>query len=484
MLELDRRLKLTKVLAFAAIVALSSCSSSGSKDRTNDSTTSTRDGKTTTTLKSSRRPLINATTTSEAGDSTTVTAGDVNLANVPAFTIDSGGIITVVERGRVLHTTKTEQPKRGKVSPDGKHLAVSQQGDAVRGATLEIIATADGKREVAFDSDAKEIYMWEWSPDSAALLATSRTTTGEASSAVYFLDGSTQAVSALHKPRGGNTHQWVTQNRITTWAECTTGSSICNGTQLVTKDRRAIYLANQYFEKRFGTFDVASGRVTALNGLGAQATGVRKQCGQYALLFRKNGFRDETFAVYDAETGKVTPVPNDVSTCPVVSSTGASMAFGIPSGPIVVDTTTGRATKIAREGVPRGFSKDETAVLLYTPSGTFRVATDGSGGKETSTLLRAHCAIGTTGKVLAATDTAVVVYDIGSDSATEVAARGAIGGECLVTNDGAWVFSKNAILEVATGKMGILVVPELSSYSLPLIWQVSYQTVRLSSSGV
>ena len=348
---------------------------------------------------------------------------------------------------------------RGLLSPDGEHYAIAKRADAVRAAGLDIIATDTGESEQSFEVDTTTLNVYSWSPDSSAVLVQGTGSQGEQTWVVYRLDGSTHDIAVEHRPSSTRDTKWTIGPDGATWSECTSFTGQCYpGYQLTTTEHVPVFLAYKTETKVFGRFDGAKGALVPLAGAAAKATGATA-CGRYALLYRPAATSgQEVFAVYDSDTGKVNVVPNSATGCPVVSSKGAKMAFATRSAPIAVDVATGKSTQIAREGKPIAWSKDETQVLLSAPTGTFRVAGDGSGGKEASVRLVKTCVVGTTGKVLAsAIGGGIVLYDVGADSATKMNTS-AFDQTCLVTDDGKWAYTIGQLYDIEGARGGALEV--------------------------
>ncbi len=439
-------------LLVGVVTIAAGCGGSGSKAGSSGA------GATSTSLKSSDRPFTQSTTAPSTAGANSVSAGGLDVKSVPSFVVTEYTSLISATAGKTRQVLENKSFLDGSLSPDAKHYATAKRADAVRAAGLDIISTATGKSERSFEIDATTVTAFSWSPDSSAVLV--RETKPAAQSwSVYRLDGTTQTVATTYQPGGSLDTKWAIGPDGATWSECASFQGQCYpGFQLTTTRHVPVYLAYAQDTKVFGRFDVAKRVLSPLEGAGATATGATA-CGRYALLYRLVvGSGQKPFAVYDSDTGKVNLVPDTSTGCPVVSSTGSKMAFSTAVAPISVDVTTGKATDIAREGKPIAWSKDERQVLVQAPTGTFRVAADGSGGSETSVRLAKTCVVGTTGKVIAsAIAGGVVLYDVGADSATKVSTNG-LDETCLVTDDGKWAYTIGELYDIKASRAAPLEV--------------------------
>jgi hypothetical protein len=174
--------------------------------------------------------------------------------------------------------------------------------------------------------------------------------------------------------------------------------------------------------------------------------------------------------VYDADTGKVTPTPNDLglrtkivgvgSDCPIVAPGGTTFALAGPSGPVVV-APDGSVTAVARQGVPLVFSSDGKYLLIRDGGSTYRVAVDGSGGVKASEQMSNGCAIAPEGLFVAhsATSNKAVIYEVATDTARAIDGPGEPGGgsdTCTVTMDHRWMTTSSSLLDLKTAKGSFL----------------------------
>lgn len=423
-------------------------------------TTPSKSGST-TTLANSKRPLTSGSTTTVAkGNGKAASAGPIDMSKVPDFTVSTLSGVSLVSKGKV-HSIKVDTGVRILVSPDGRHVAAATMADAVRSARLEIIDVVTGRQEHAFDVDTKSVNLLDWSPDSSAVVASYQSgPTGSIKTVltVFRRDGS-QVDAAPNEPNssgavGQNPHWYIGKDGAAYGAECSLAgypNGVCLQTQLVTSKHEPVLLVSD--GTQFGRWDPATKSITRLTD--EKNTSV-KPCGRYGVL----SVRGELLA-YDADTGRSAPAPRITSECPVQSPSGTRLAFSGTDGPVVVDLSSGTATNVAREGAPMAWSTDESSLLIASNAGSFVVAADGSGGKETSVRLSAMCVGGTAGKVVAQSqaDRKTVIYDIGADSA-EVLDGAALsqGTTCAVTTEGSWTQFNRSLFDVRSGTAGPLSV--------------------------
>jgi len=418
--------------------------------------------KSSTTMASSRRPLTSATTTTRAnGKGEAVGAGKVDMAKVPDFTLSSGSYVALVTKGKV-HSISVKTGVRFLASPDGRHVAMATMADAVRQARLEIVDVVSGRQEHAWDVDTKSVNLLDWSPDSSAVIANYQTgQTGSITTAltVFRRDGSRAEAAANEATSSGavtqNPHWYIGKDGAAYGAECSPAgypTGACLQTQLVTSKHEPVLLLSDYTQ--FGRWDPSTNTITKLTD--DKNTSVRP-CGRYGLL----NVRGAATIVYDADTGQSAPAPRITAECPVPSASGSQLAFSGTDGPVVVDLSAATSTNVAREGTPVAWSSDGKSLLVVSNGGSFVVAADGAGGKETSVKLSTVCVGGTAGKVVAQSQGTqnAVIYDIGADSAKEVVdGRVSRSVNCAVTTEGSWTSFRPYLFDVRTGTSGQLAI--------------------------
>ena len=113
-----------------------------------------------------------------------------------------------------------------------------------------------------------------------------------------------------------------------------------------------------------GYYDPATGRFVGFDTRYLSTRGyvaVRK-CGRFGRLQRANDGKDLPDGLFDSDTLRTTPIPNDISwgECPIVSHDGSVVAFSsLATGPIAVSLANGKITQIGRQGTAVAWSGDD-----------------------------------------------------------------------------------------------------------------------------
>jgi hypothetical protein len=384
------------------------------------------------------------------------------LAEAPPFIVVTQGA-TYVDNGTATVIVPDDEPIFPVVSPDGRHLALTTEGDAISAPTLSIVASDSGQVGQSWEIDVPQISIREWAPDSSGLLAVA----GDPAvgmMGVYRVDGTVDEVDTAIG--SGTIPLWYVGPSATTWVHCIgpdpsddTGVDCRGAAALVTSTDAPVLLFTELAnDDRVGRFADPDQPLEPLEGVGASATQASACGGRFAMLATPS---TGWVGVYDSDDGSVTPIPSDVTTlCPVVSPPGDSFAFGHPDGPIVV-TADGTVTTVAREGTPVAFSADGQFVLVTDTVTLYRVPADGSGGAAAAVALGLGCAVGNGLVVGEGRDDQsgeTLIYDVGGDTATPVQSVGGTpaaisrqqGDPCTVSDDGRWLSSDRSIIDLAT----------------------------------
>ena len=437
-----RRRRAATVLALGAV--LSACADDvGTVTKAPDTTTARTTSSTRERSDSGSGKRSGSTADVEVTTTTSPFGDTIDLSRAPdVLIVDSTGVFyfSDLRKPAVVRADATDSNGGTfEVSPDGTLVAVAVPGDAVRPARLELVSATDGRQVRSFDIDADTFGLVGWSPDSAAVATAGRNT----AYAAYRLDGTVQPLT--NRPERGGV-VWA-RGAATSVVDC----AGCSPDQLTDSDNVPVAIAqpsdsnNEYLA---GTWNPDTGTVDRFEGDWGRAADA-DACPVFTIIRSRVG-ETNAVAVYGVDRRVIVPIPEPrpAGNCPLPAPDGTRAAFALADGgTAVVDTTTGRTAKVARQGVPLAWSKDGTEVLVQG-NGTFRVSADGSGGKEASVTLRSACPIGRAGKVLASTDTGLVVYDVDTDSAKDLGPF-RLGETCSVSADGTWAVSGSTLVDLS-----------------------------------
>lgn len=331
------------------------------------------------------------------------------------------------------------------VSPDGTRVATITPGDAIRPTNVELLEVESGESLASFDIQADTAALYPWSPDSEAVMA--RATQSNSEIVVYRADGTSEVTPPL-------------VNRLPAWVRGTGPTSAvtcedCYGVQLTDSSLRPVALGLLPAGGGTGRYDPETDAFVPFPGQWGTSELSAEACAEVTTMTGYVG-SDAVAALYSVDLDTVIQVEelNRNYPCPLPSPDGTLAAVVLASGgAAVVDLESGELVTVARQGVPVAWSADGEKVLVQG-NGTFTVAADGSGGKESSVQLGVMCAVGETGTVLAqATNPTtraneLVLYDIGKDSSSVVSDRLPLGDTCQLSGDGNWLLTDGVLVDL------------------------------------
>ncbi len=359
------------------------------------------------------------------------------------------------------------------VSENGHWAALVRAQDAVNRGGVTIIDVKSGKEVDRLDVDDARIAAVTWSPDAKAILvsgsdklylhrisgATASSAGGDSSYGNrpgVDLGFSTEGSTVTAATRAGLLVVDDVSGHFDPIAQASVIAQLDDGGTPVVlyADTNPSSLHRQAFRA------VAGGASRSLSAEFPTSNLQSRACGRF-LTWEQRDATSDRWMVYDATDGSEIDV-GDASTtrrldCPVVSPDAKQLAFAFDDGVYVVDLTSRKRTKVAREGAPISWSADAGS-LLVDGNGTFVVRADGSGGKKANigtarTGARSACRIGDTGSVLFVTETGLGLFDVGANSARSVATSTSVGldQDCTTSSDGTWLLSGSLLVDVRHG---------------------------------
>lgn len=223
------------------------------------------------------------------------------------------------------------------LSPDSRFAAVEHAGDALHKARLEVVATDTGQSVATLDVDEDAVKVAAWAPDSTALLASTSSSDSTHTMVVFRVDGTQQIVTADSILGTAKSLPWVKGPSGTTVVD---GCKGCGDAPFQLVSSKGVLAVLDYLRipgrdladphgVSWGQFDEASGTIVPFAGEFGQATGLQDEgifaCGRFAVAFKTTSSTQTTYALYDSDSGKFTPIDYKSvgNRCPVAAQGGA-----------------------------------------------------------------------------------------------------------------------------------------------------------------
>ncbi len=379
--------------------------------------------------------------------------GDFTTPDLPVIYLDNGA----ADPGR--SATAPDESAEVVPSPDGSLVALRYSATAIDEARHEIVSLVDGEvvESVPYEPEGRDSGTISWSLDGrgfffplgfsdgvlhrvgAGMVEFSRVV------AAVYLTSNEEATAVVICSSGNDQVAGVTAEGETfdgAFPACREMIQVVDADG----DPYLLYIDDQRAVWRYD----AGTEPTIVIPAEAGGYGRLRQCDRVVSMI---SFELSTAVLYDMFTGQqgdIGEAPGDV--CPVVSPDGSRVAYQTAGGAVSVLTFgTGEITEVANAGVPWSFSADGER-LLVAGGGTFIVASDGSGGAAASidaSSGRSFCRAGESGLGLVATETGVVLFDVGTDTAMPLALD-QLPETCFTTLDGRWLLAGGILVDLET----------------------------------